>query len=57
MEACCDCSIELPPVLTYPSSALMDDPRSALWSVVFTEWAVHAVAYILADAHYQYRLW
>lgn len=56
MEACWGCFIDLPPIFTYLSSTLMNDPRSELLSVVGIEWAVHAAAYTLAEAYDQYRL-
>ncbi|PXF47025.1 hypothetical protein BWQ96_03215 [Gracilariopsis chorda] len=57
LEVCWGCFVELPPVLTYLGSSMLWDPRSGLWSVVVSEWAVRVAAYILAEAYDQYRLW
>ncbi|CAN8076692.1 unnamed protein product [Agarophyton chilense] len=57
VEVCRGCYVELPPVVSYLGSYFIEDPHSGLWSVVLTEWAVRAAAYILWEAYDQYRLW
>lgn len=57
METYWGCFIERPPIVSYLSSKLMNDSRSELWTVLFTEWAVLAAAHILAEAYDQYRIW
>lgn len=55
-EVCWGCYVELPPVLTYLGSAMVWDPRSGVWSVLVTKWAVRVAAYILAEVYDKYRL-
>lgn len=57
MEACSCCFIELLRMFTYLSSALMDDPRLSLWSIVVTNLDFRTAAYILAEIYHQSRFW
>ena len=48
---------ELPPVLTYLGSVMMQDSVSGLWTLFYTEWIVKIAVFLLWDVYDSHRLW
>lgn len=51
------CNVELPPIFSYKSSVMQDDPDSGWWVVAYTQHVAKTASFILMDAYDQYRLW
>ena len=51
------CTAELPPIVTYMSSYLIDDPNSGWWTVVYTEFVARQAVFVLWDVYDSCRLW
>ena len=49
--------IELEPIFSYKSGALIDDPTSGLWTVAYTERVVRICSGLLFDVYDTFRLW
>ena len=48
---------ELPAVLTYASSYLLDHHGSGVWTIVYTEWIARVGAALIWDVYDRFRLW
>ena len=48
---------ELPAVLTYASSYILDNHESGVWVIVFTEWIARVGAALIWDAYDRFRVW
>lgn len=50
-------TVELPAVLTYLGSILIDNPLSTWWDVVLTEWSAQYAAFLIWEAYDRHKLW
>ncbi|CAN8067188.1 unnamed protein product [Agarophyton chilense] len=51
------CPVELPPAISYIGSALVNDPFSGYWTVVYTEFIANMAVFLLWDAYDTFRVW
>ena len=51
------CFVELPPVVTYLGTHLINDPFSGGWVILYSEWTARFGAHVLWEVYDPYRLW
>ena len=51
LETSRNCTAELPPIVTYMSSYLIDDPNSGWWTVLYTEFVARQAFFVLLDVY------
>ncbi|CAN8068179.1 unnamed protein product [Agarophyton chilense] len=51
------CPVELPQALSYIGSALVNDPFSRYWTVVYTEFIAKMAVFLLWDGYDIFRVW
>ncbi|CAN8063272.1 unnamed protein product [Agarophyton chilense] len=57
IESSLGCPVELPPAISYIGSALVKDPFSGYWTVVYTEFIAKMAVFLLWDAYDTFRVW